>query len=90
MVGAPETMYSWWSVNAFHSFRGMWGKKVTVGADQIGFVMSKGAVVKELGSGTTKVGTSVLGLTGRKREVFSFRFRAVPAAARFRARSFRC
>ena len=59
----------------FSQLPGMWGKKVTVSADQIGFVMSKGAVVKELGSGTTKVGTSVLGLTGRNREVFSFRFR---------------
>ena len=59
----------------FSQLPGMWGKRVTVGADQIGFVMSKGAVVKELGSGTTKVGTSVLGLMGRNREVLRFRFR---------------
>ena len=54
---------------------GMWTKRVTVAADQVGFVTSKGTVVKELGSGTTTVGMSFLGLAGRSKEVLRFRFR---------------
>ena len=61
--------------NRVSQLPGKWAKRVTVGADQIGFVMSKGSVVKELGSGTAKVGMSILGLTGRNREVLRFRVR---------------
>ncbi len=61
--------------NRVSQLPGMWAKRVTVGADQIGFVMSKGSVVRELGSGTAKVGMSILGLTGRNREVLRFRVR---------------
>ena len=52
---------------------GLWVKKVTVGDDQFGFLMSRGAVVRELGSGTARVGTV---LKGGSREVLRFRFRS--------------
>ena len=54
---------------------GLWAKTVTVEPDQIGFLASKGVVVRELGSGTTRVCMSFLGLTGGSKEVRLFRVR---------------
>ena len=54
---------------------GLWAKNVTVEPDQIGFLASKGVVVRELGSGTTRVCMSFLGLTGGSKEVRLFRVR---------------
>ena len=54
---------------------GLWAKTVTVEPDQIGFLASKGMVVRELGSGTTRVCMSFLGLTVGSKEVRLFRVR---------------
>ena len=54
---------------------GLWVKTVTVEPDQIGFLASKGVVVRELGSGTTRVCMCFLGLTGGGKEVRLFRVR---------------
>lgn len=54
---------------------GLWAKTVTIAPDQIGFLASKGAIVRELGSGTTRVCMSFLGLAGGGKEVRLFRVR---------------
>ena len=54
---------------------GLWAKTVTIAPDQIGFLASKGVIVRELGSGTTRVCMSLLGLTGGGKEVRLFRVR---------------
>ena len=54
---------------------GLWAKTVTIAPDQIGFLASKGVIVRELGSGTTRVCMSFLGLAGGGKEVRLFRVR---------------
>ena len=54
---------------------GLWAKTVTIAPDQIGFLASKGVIVRELGTGATRVCNSFFGLTGGGKEVRLFRVR---------------
>ena len=54
---------------------GLWAKTVTIAPDQIGFLASKGVIVKELGTGVTRVCKSFFGLVSGRKEVRLFRVR---------------